>query len=272
MPGTDDLIVSHYGTGGLYDRIMGALEENGIAREDVTADHLKYIEEFHIGGAEATRALLDPLEIAQGTTILDVGSGIGGPARQMATSYGAKVTGIDLTPDYVETARRLSDDFGVEAEYVTGSALDLPFDDQSFDLATLIHVGMNLPDKPKLFSEVARVLKPGGRFAVYDVMLFGEHPDFPLPWATSPAESFLDRPEAYIAAAEAAGLTLTHRRERGDMARAFFADMQARMAADGPPVVGPPLLMGPSAPIKVANMIAGVGGGGIAPVELVFTA
>src|SRR5690606_9525799 len=105
---------------------------------------------------------------------------------------------------------------------VVGSALDLPFADESFDLVTLIHVGMNLPDKPRLFAEVARVLVPGGSFAVYDVMRFGAHPAFPLPWASDPASSFLETPEAYLAAAEGAGLSLIARRDRGEMARRFF--------------------------------------------------
>src|SRR5262249_29264554 len=147
--------------------------------------------------------------------------------------------------------------------FVEGSALDLPFADGSFDLATLLHVGMNLPDKPRLFAEVARVLVPGGVFAVYDVMRFGDHPAFPLPWATGAGESFLEPPETYLAAAEAAGFELSARRDRGEVARAFFARMQAQMAGEAPPVVGLPLLMGEAAVAKVANMRAAVEAGDI---------
>src|SRR5690606_33691687 len=110
----------------------------------------KAVDEFHIGGAEATAALLDQLDIGPDTRVLDIGSGIGGPARTIAERTGARVTGVDLTPDFVETARSLTETVGLSADFVVGSALDLPFADAAFDLATLIHVGMNIPDKPRL--------------------------------------------------------------------------------------------------------------------------
>ena len=118
---------------------------DGSHPEAVTAEHLKAVDEFHIGGAEATAALLDQLAIGPETRVLDVGSGIGGPARTIAARYGARVTGVDLTPDFVETARRLTETVGLKADFVVGSALDLPFATASFDLATLLHVGMNIP-------------------------------------------------------------------------------------------------------------------------------
>jgi SAM-dependent methyltransferase len=272
MSDADQHIVSHYAQGGatLYDRIVAALAEQGVTEAGMTAEHLKAVDEFHIGGGEASLALLDPLGIARGTRVLDIGSGIGGPARLIASRYGAEVTGVDLTPEYVETATRLSAAVGVPGTFVVGSALDLPFGQASFDLATLLHVGMNLPDKARLFSEVARVLRPGGCFAVYDVMLFGAHPDFPVPWSSGPESSFLAAPETYLDAAAQAGLTLRIRRDRGEVARAFFAALQARMAQAGPPAVGLPLIMGPTSAAKVANMVKAVAAGDIAPVEMVF--
>jgi SAM-dependent methyltransferase len=146
----------------------------------------------------------------------------------------------------------------------------MPFAARQFDVATLLHVGMNIPDKAGLFAEAARVLRPGGTFAVYDVMRFGRHPDFPVPWSAEPATSALAPPETYLEAARVAGFTLRHHEARGDVAKAFFATMQARMAETGPPVVGPPLLMGETAPQKVQNMVDAVQAGDIAPVEMVF--
>ncbi|MFO1140950.1 MAG: class I SAM-dependent methyltransferase [Amaricoccus sp.] len=270
MSGVEETVAAHYSGAGLHRRIMERLAEAGIAPDQVTAEHLKAVDEFHIGGAEATAALLDRLEIGSETRVLDVGSGIGGPARTIAARYRARVTGVDLTPDFVETARRLTEIVGLHAEFVVGSALDLPFAAESFDLATLLHVGMNIPDKPKLFGEVARVLAPGGTFAVYDVMRFGAHPAFPLPWASDGASSFVETPDAYLAAAEGAGFELVERRDRGEVAKAFFARMQAQMAGKAPPVVGLPLLLGPEAPAKVANMMAAVAAGDIQPVEMIF--
>jgi SAM-dependent methyltransferase len=263
-------VTAHYAGAGLHRRIMERLAEAGIAADRVTAEDLKAVDEFHIGGAEATAALLDQLAIGPETRVLDVGSGIGGPARTIAARHGALVTGVDLTPDFVEAARRLTETVGLRADFVVGSALDLPFPDGAFDLATLLHVGMNIPDKPRLFAEVARVLVPGGSFAVFDVMRFGAHPAFPLPWAADRSSSFLETPDAYLAAAEAAGFTLVARRDRGEVARAFFARMQEAMAAGRTPPVGLPLLMGEAAPQKVANMVAAVRAGDIQPVEMIF--
>lgn len=263
-------VAAHYAGVGLHRRIMERLAEAGIPAEKVTTEHLKAVDEFHIGGAEATAALLDQLAIGPETRVVDVGSGIGGPARTIAARFGARVTGVDLTPDFVETARHLTETVGLTADFVVGSALDLPFPDTCFDVATLLHVGMNIPDKPRLFAEVARVLVPGGTFAVFDVMRFGAHPAFPLPWATDASSSFLETPETYLAAADTAGFALAARRDRGEVARDFFARMQAAMAAGQQPPVGLPLLMGEAAPQKVANMVAAVAAGDIQPVEMIF--
>lgn len=265
--GPDDRIVAHYGGSGLYDRIVAA---TGKAEAEIVASDIKGVDEFHIGGVEATDRLLDPLGLAPGTRVLDLGSGIGGPARRMAERYGWTVTGIDLTPDFVDTARRLTSLTGLQVEFVQGSALDLPFADASFDLATLIHVGMNLPDKPRLFAEAERVLRPNGLFAVYDVMMLdGRHPEFPVPWADAPAASFLDSPDAYRSAASAAGLELVAEAERTEVAKDFFARLAA-LVADGKVRVGLPLIMGADAGTKVQNMIAGIHAGQIAPIEMIF--
>lgn len=266
----EDRVAAHYAGAGLHERIMERLAAAGIAPDRVTAEDLKPVDEFHIGGAEATAALLDQLDIGTEARVLDVGCGIGGPARMIAARTGARVTGIDLTPDFVETARRLTATVGLAAHFVVGSALDLPFADGSFEFATLIHVGMNLPDKPRLFAEVARVLAPGGSFAVYDVMRFGDHPAFPLPWADDAGSSFLETPDAYLTAADAAGFTLVARRDRGEVARDFFARMQSAMRSGQMPPVGLPLLLGAAAETKIANMVAAVAAGDIQPVEMIF--
>lgn len=270
MTGPERDVASHYGITGLYDRIIAKLAETGVAESDLTSAHIKPIDEFHIGGVAATKALLDPLGIGAATRVVDVGSGLGGTARFVTEHYGAQVTGIDLTPEFVETARRLSDALGLKVTFVEGSALDLPFAAESFDLATLIHVGMNLPDKPRLFDEVARVLTDGGTFAIYDVMLVGKEPDFPVPWAETPATSFLASPEEYLQAAEAAGFTLVNRQDRGEVARAFFAEMAENLAKGTGPAVAVPMLMGENAPQKRENMGNAVERGDILPIEMIF--
>lgn len=271
MTSPTDAIVRHYTSGSLFDRIMEAAKAAGKDPAALTRDDLKPVDEFHIGGVEATNDLLDQLDIGPETRVLDIGSGIGGPARHMAARHGAKITGIDLTPEFVETARRLTEMTGLEAEFQAGSALEMPLHDGHFDLATLLHVGMNLPAKAKLFSEAYRVLKPGGTFAVYDVMQLGaSHPAFPLPWANVPEASFLASPQIYRSAASDAGFTLVAERERGDFAKEFFAKLSASLAKSGPPPLGLGVIMGQDAQTKVGNMVKGVGAGEIAPVEMIF--
>lgn len=268
---THHAIVSHYTSGSLFDRIMEGLHRMGKDADAVAAEDLKAVDEFHIGGVQATNELLDQLAIGPAARVLDIGSGIGGPARHIAGRYGALVTGIDLTPEFVETAERLTAMTGVTAGFQVASALDLPFGEAAFDVATLLHVGMNLPDKVRLFAEAFRVLEPGGYFAVYDIMQMGvAHPAFPVPWASAADGSFLASPEAYRSAATEAGFTLAAERERGDFARAFFAKMAETMAKSGPPPLALPVVMGAEAPAKIGNMVKSLNAGDIAPVEMIF--
>lgn len=270
MTDATETVANHYSQSALYDRILAALAEAGIERASLSVADLSDIDEFHIGGAPATTHLVEPLGLTSGARVLDIGCGIGGPARHIASAYDVSVTGIDLTKDFIDTARRLSADVGVDVDFVVGSALEMPLDDRSFDAATLIHVGMNLPDKPQLFSEVQRILRPGGVFAVYDVMLFGNQPEFPVPWATVPEGSFLSRPDDYLDAARAAGLTLKFREDRGEVARAFFEQRRKEVAGGGLPAVGLQLIMGDDTPQKFANMWQSINAGDLCPVEMVF--
>jgi len=266
----EDKIVSHYGGAELFQKIVDTLAANGVKASEISEQHLKSIDEFHIGGEEATVALLDQLGLKDGVSVLDVGSGIGGPARLMTARYGADVTGLDLTPDFVKTAKELTGLLSLPTQFKVGSALDIPFDDNRFDVVTLLHVGMNLPNKDRLFDEVWRVLKPQGRFAIYDVMRFGEAPAFPVPWASDPRASFLAAPEVYLEAADQAGFDLISRRDRGEVAKEFFAALREKIAASGPPMLGLPMLMGVNAADMVGNMTAAVRAGDIAPVEMIF--
>ncbi len=270
MTDLDHIVSDHYGRADLHKIILSRLLESGVAAADLTHEHLTPVDEFHIGGVAATEHLLDPLGIEKDTFVLDIGSGIGGTARLLNRRYGARVTGIDLTPEYVRCAQELTSAVGLEAEFREGNAVDLPFEDSTFEVVTLLHVGMNIRDKPALFRGASRVLKLGGRFAVYDVMLFGAHPAFPLPWAATPEASFLTRPADYLAAAEAAGLKLIRREDRGAVAVEFFDKLQVTLAASDPPPVGLQILMGDTAAIKVGNMMAAAKAGDIEPVEMVF--
>ena len=271
MTAPNDVIVSHYKNVDLYQRITDALQSAGENLDAITAEDLVEVDEFHIGGIQATNDLLDQLDIGPETRVLDIGSGLGGPARHISSRYGAKLTGIDLTPEFVETATRLTDLCKLDINFHVGSALDIPLEDGGFDLATLIHVGMNLPDKATLFTETARVLRPEGVFAVYDVMSIAKnHPNFPVPWASAKAGSFLEPPEKYRSAAEAAGFALLAERARVEFALDFFKKLKADTEKNGPSQVGLHLVMGPDTPTKIKNMIDAIKDGWIAPVEMLF--
>lgn len=270
-------IARHYDIAGIEQRILAALAETGVDIAHLSVGDLEGVDEFHIGGVAATRELVDQMALKPTARLLDIGSGIGGPARFAANSVDADVTGIDLTQSYVDIATSLSKRTGMadRTRFVQGSALDMPFQNASFDAAMILHVGMNLPDKPKLMSEAARVLKPGGIFAVYDVMRLKDGVlTFPLPWASDESMSFVATPGDYRAAAAAAGFSVIAERQRGAFAIEFFATGRARMAAaqaegkNPPPGVG--LIMGESARTKIANITAALEGGILAPVELIL--
>ncbi len=279
MPGNADHsaveaeVSHHYDTGAMLERIKDGLKAAGADTDKPDPTALKPVDEFHVGGIEATEALLAPLGITPRTRILDIGSGIGGTGRHIATRYGARVIGIDLTPAFVETANTLSAMCGLDGhtEYRVASAYDLPVESHSVDLATMIHVGMNLADKSRLFREVARVLAPGGRFAVFDFMTrSGEHPEYPVPWASSADHSFLDSPESYRRTAARAGLSLVHERDRHGYAVDFFQRVIAATEEDGPPPVGLHLIMGDTAQTKYGNVVQATFDGKVGPWEMVF--
>lgn len=268
-------VARHYGAADLLERIAEAVRaEPG---QPIDREALSQIDEFHIGGAAATLRLIESLPITAESHILDIGCGIGGPARLIAAETGARVTGIDLTETFVRVAEELSrrTGQGERLRFLCGSALDMPFDEGSFDLATLLHVGMNIADKEGLMREAARVLRAGRRLAVYDVMQTGSGaPDFPVPWAASAATSFLARPDEYADWAAKAGFEVMHECQRREEALDFFADRRAwlanRRASGLPPPAGLNLVMGADAAAKIANLTTAIEQGHIAPVEMIF--
>ncbi|MEM9011883.1 MAG: class I SAM-dependent methyltransferase [Pseudomonadota bacterium] len=272
--GTEQMVAAHYTTGALYDRVIQALRASGVDPDHAAPEALAAGDEFHTGGREATDALLEQLTIGAETRVLDIGSGIGGPARHIAQRYGCHVTGVDLTEEFVETARRLSDLVGMgdKVRFLQGSGTELPLEAGSVDLALILHVGMNIADKDRLTAEAARVLSPGGTLAIFDVMRAGAAGDliFPLPWSSVPETSFVVPPAVYKDAATAAGLTLVGERDRSAFALDFFAKSAARIEEHGPAPLGIHLMMGETAGEKLGNYVKNLEAGRIAPTELIF--
>lgn len=264
----------HYLRPGLLGAIETGLLQAGKAIGDVSIDDLAAVDEFHIGGRDATIALLDQLGLDAADHLLDVGCGLGGPARLAATRFGCRVTGIDLTRDYVEAGQTLCGWVGLghRVSLHHASALAMPFPDATFDAACLLHVGMNIAAKEKLFAEIARVVRPGSRVAIYDVMRLAEGDlAYPLPWSDTGETSALATLAAYREVAEAAGFRVLAERNRREFAISYFEE-QRRKAAAG--ALAPPLglhtLMGDRRAVQIRNMRVNLISGLIAPTELVL--
>lgn len=263
----------HYHHGNLLSAIQAGLEKQGIQPQNASVENLGPVDEFHIGGRLASVHFLDQLAITGSQTLLDIGCGLGGSARFAAKQYGAQITGIDLTPEYVETGQVLCDWVGLSERIKLhhGSALSLPFTDASFDGAFMMHVGMNIQDKTALFAEAARVLKPGARFGIYDIMKTNnEDLVYPVPWATTSETSWLAEPEEYRQALEASGFHVTREEDRRDFAMDFFKSLKAASeASNGPPPLGLHVLMQQSTAEKIPNMVANLMANRISPVEMI---
>ena len=267
-------IVEGYQSGSLIAAIDAALREAGKDPAHLAPEDLKPVDEFHTGGIAATEHLLERAAFPRGARIADLGSGLGGPARLMALALDARVEGVDLTPEFVAVAEELSRRVGLDerTRFHVGSVTDLPLADAAFDHATMIHVGMNVADKARLMAQAARVLRPGGRFATFEIMQGEDETPlaFPLPWARSPAASHLATPGEYRAAAEAAGFGLIEEEDRTDFALAFFDKIFAMVAENGLPPLGAHLVMGADAREKMTNYVANAKAGRMQAVQMIF--
>lgn len=266
-------VADHYSHGQLTEAIRAGATKMGLTTESISIDDLAAVDEFHIGGRTATAELLGQLGLSSSHHVLDVGCGLGGTARFLASNSGCRVSGIDLTPEFVETGRILCSWVGLsdQIELHCGSALNMPFEASHFDAAVMLHVGMNIEDKAVLFEEVNRALRPGGLFGVYDIMRQSDEAlVYPVPWAMDPDTSTLATPQQYRSALEDAGFEITAERDRRDFASDFFAELRKRMkAAEGPPPLGLHILLGDTAAIKIQNMVDNVTAGRISPVEMI---
>lgn len=240
-------IPSHYAYNDLYEAILKALSNAGIPADKVARKDLAAIDEFHVRGQEVTLELAAATGLQPGMRILDAGCGLGGACRLLADEFGCDVTGIDITEDYIRTATKLSVLTGLQhkTNFVHGSVLNMPFDNNSFDVVLTQHVQMNIADKKTFYAEVARVLKNGGRFVYYDILSKDHLPvQYPVPWAPDESISFLITAQQLHALLKEAGfnnIQITNETAKGIT---FFNNLFSRIDKKGLPALGLHMLVG----------------------------
>lgn len=236
---------THYGRRDLGSEILQALRAMGKDPDTLTVDDLAPLDQFHIRGKEATLELARLAGMQGGMRVLDVGGGLGGPARTLAAELDCRVVVLDLTEEYCRVGEMLTARTGLSGRvtHQHGSALDVPWGDASFDVVWMQHMAMNIADKERLYAEAWRVLRPGGRLALHEVMA-GEvaPPHFPVPWASNPGLSYLLPPDEVRALLARLGFREVTWLDETDQALAWF---EARRGSKGaPPVLGQHLLFG----------------------------
>jgi ubiquinone/menaquinone biosynthesis C-methylase UbiE len=268
---SDAQVAKHYTRGRLEETILRALAESGKDPQTLAPADLAPVDEFHVGGLASTEELAARMELRPDLHLLDVGCGLGGPARYFASEHSCRVTGVDLSEEFVQVARSLTRLVKLDhwVEFRQSSALNLPFDSRVFDRAYMIHVGMNISDKAAAYREARRVLKTGGLFVVFDIMRIADGPiRYPVPWAVSQDTSFVADVIGYRNAMQIAGFRITHERSRRAFAIDFTERTMARMAQTAPPALGLHLLLGDKMPQMAKNILAMMQEGLLEPVEL----
>jgi len=266
-------VSGHYAPGDLTDAVLDALTAAGKDVEHLMPADLAPLDQYHLGGTGATRGLARLAEVRAGMRVLDVGGGIGGPARTLANEFGAVVTVLDLTAEYCRVGAMLTERTGL-ADRVTfqqGDALDLPFVGGQFDLVWTQHSSMNIADKGRLYGEMYRVLRPSGRLALFEAMAGPVQPvHFPVPWAHGPAISFLQPPDSAQAILTRAGFRVVTWNDVTDAMRAPASGPSPGTAPDGPPPLGIHLLVGPQFPVMVRNYARNLAEGRVVVIQAIL--
>jgi len=258
MSDNKSLTERYYTTTNLFSYILKALKAAGKDINNLTIKDLAPVDSFHIRGIEATKELASLIKIKPENKILDVGCGIGGSARFLASNYGCFVTGVDITEEYCNAAAELSELLKLEnkTEFHLADAIDLPFEKESFDIVWSEHVQMNIGNKSQLYKEIYRVLKPEGKLIFYDVFKGkGNEIFYPVPWADNPSTDFLVEQNETKILMESLDFKINYWEDKTDLSTNWFSETVTKMKNRNPSPLGLHLVMGENADEKFHNMV-----------------
>jgi SAM-dependent methyltransferase len=267
-----DSIAEHWGKGDVYGPILAALEKAGKSLDALTVEDLAPVDHFHARGLPATVELGERLPVKPGQHILDIGCGLGGPARYFAVNFQCKVTGIDITPPFVDAANKLTALLGLQSRVAIekGDGERLPYPDSAFDGAYTQHVTMNVADRTRFFGEAWRVLKPGAFFALTEHGLGpAGHPHYPVPWSMDGSGSYLVSPSQTRRLLESAGFEDVLVEDTGEKYLAAYNRAMELAAQGALPALGLHILIGESASEKTRNAARNIAEGRTQPVQVV---
>jgi len=247
------MLREHYRATGLTDRIKSALAAITPEDQPLTTAQLAPLDQFHTRGILATTELAGAAGLEPGSRVLDLGCGIGGPARYLAATFGCSVTGVDLSPGFIDAATYLTGRCGLSdrVRFHVGDALQLAFETGAFDRAFLLHVAMNIEERAALYAGIRRVLAPGGRLATYDLVSRDGDVVYPVPWARDASASSLRSETDTRSALERAGFKAVLWRDDTQVALDWFKTIIGAQPQSGP---NPGLVMGPDFSLMTGNL------------------
>ncbi len=251
---------AHYYLSDLFDKITSRLTDLGVDLNHVTRKDISIVDEFHVRGAQVSKELAEAIDL-RSARLIDIGCGIGGPCRMLADDYNCKVTGIDLSQEFIDTAIKLSELVGLsnKTKFICGDATELPFNNLSFDVAWTQHVQMNIRNKNKFYSEIYRILSPKGNFLYYDIYKKGIDPiSYPVPWANESSICHLSNTSEIEIILNRIGFNKIKTNDETTNGISFFENLLQRIKENGPPKLGINLLMGETTKAKITNLLNGL--------------